>query len=169
MNLKKRVLSGRERDQEAIELLERLRQQVYCDNPSAARHAAFNLSWMQEDGFEILKEALFSYAPRITKSAACYGLRKMRGRMKKQAIALLEEGLKRENEGTRAACANALRLLKEPKQRVKEEQPQQRPSKQPQRRFKPKFRITEIPSQRAQGYMSRRGRRNPPHAPRFNR
>jgi hypothetical protein len=44
---------------------------------------------MQEDGFEILKEALFGGASRTAKGAAAYGLRKMRGRMRKQAFELL--------------------------------------------------------------------------------
>jgi hypothetical protein len=90
MKLKKRVPSGREKDQQAVELLEQLREKIYCDNSSVARHAAFNLSWMQEDGLEILKEALYGIANRTAKSAAAYGLRKMRGRMKKQALAMLE-------------------------------------------------------------------------------
>ena len=49
---------------------------------------------MQEDGFEILKEALYSGSPRSTKIAATYGLRNMQGRMKKAALELLEQGLK---------------------------------------------------------------------------
>jgi len=163
MKLKKRVPSGREKDQEAIELLERLRERVYCDNPSAARHAAFNLSWMQEDGFEILREALFSNATRAAKGAAAYGLRKMRGRMRKQAFELLEEGLKGDNISTRQVCARALLLEKESK-----ESAQQRPSAPPRRRQKPKFRISEI-SHESPRMMPRGGRRNPPRMSRFNR
>jgi hypothetical protein len=164
MKLKKRVPSGREKNQETVELLERLREKVYCDNPSAARHAAFNLSWMQEDGFEILKEALFGNATRTAKGAAAYGLRKMRGRMKKQAFGLLEEGLKHTNTNTRQVCARALSLEKESKQ------PAQQPSAQPQPRYrpKPKFRITEI-SHKSPREMPRHGRRNPPHVSGFNR
>jgi hypothetical protein len=163
MKLTKREPSGREKDQEAIELLERLRVKVYCDNPSAARHASFNLSWMQEDGFEILKEALFSNANRAAKGAAAYGLRKMRGRMRKAAFQLLEEGLKHSSEGTRQVCARALLL---------EKQAKQKPSVQPkpgQQRAKPKFRISEISHQRPQRYVPRHGRRNPPQSSGFNR
>jgi len=165
MKLKKRVPSGREKDQEAIELLERLREKVYCDNPSAARHAAFNLSWMQEDGFEILKEAMFGSASRTTKGAAAYGLRKMRGRMKKQAMGLLEEGLKHTNTNTRQVCARAMVLEKESKQAA-----QQQPSARPQPRYrpKPKFRISEI-SHKSPREMPRHGRKNPPHVSGFNR
>jgi HEAT repeat protein len=166
MKLKRRILSGREKNEEAVELLERLREKVYCDNPSAARHSAFNLSWMQEDGFEILKEALFSDAPRTAKSAAAYGLRKMRGRMKKLAMGLLEEGLKHENEGTRQVCAHALRLVKEAKRPA-----QQEPSAQPRprQRHKPKFRISEVPPRRSQRQVPKRGRRNPPQSSRYSR
>jgi hypothetical protein len=168
MKLKKREPSGREKSQEAVALLERLRDKIYCDNSSAARHAAFNLSWMQEDGFEILREALFSNANRTTKGAAAYGLRKMRGRMRKLAFALLEEGLKHESEGTRQVCERALKLEKESKDGVK-----RRPFKQPQEkqqfRTKPKFRISEISHQRPPRYVPKNGRRQPPHSSRFNR
>lgn len=164
MKLKKRVPSGREKDQEAVELLERLRERVYCDNPSAARHAAFNLSWMQEDGFEILREALFSNAPRAAKGAAAYGLRKMRGRMRKQAFELLDKGLKCDNTSTRQVCARALLLEKESKESAR-----QRPSAEmsPRHRRKPKFRISEI-SHESPRMMPRHGRRHPPRMSRFN-
>ena len=172
MRLKKRIPSGREKDQKAIELLERLRENVYSDNPSTARHAAFNLSWMQEDGFEILKEALFGTARRATKGAAAYGLRKMRGRMKKNGMALLEEGLRHSNEGTRQVCARALSLDKEAKLQAarqhqrKQQQPDLQP--QPRQRPKPKFRISEI-SHKSLRERPRSGRRNPPEESRFNR
>jgi hypothetical protein len=172
MRLKKRVPSGREKDQKAIELLARLREDVYSDNPSAARRAAFNLSWMQEDGFDILKEALFGTARRATKGAAAYGLRKMRGRMKKNGIALLEEGLRHSNEGTRQVCARALLLEKESKKQAAQQQQQKQrqpaPQPQPRQRFKPKFKISEI-SHKSLRERPRNGRRNPPEASRFNR
>ncbi|MFH1372058.1 MAG: hypothetical protein ABII09_12340 [Planctomycetota bacterium] len=167
MKIRKRVPSGREKDQEAIELLGRLREKVYCDNPSAARHAAFNLSWMQDDGFEILKEALFSNAPRAAKGAAAYGLRKMRGRMRKPAFVLLEEGLKHENEGTRQVCARALLLEKQAKQSAREKPPAQGQPRQ--YRAKPKFRISEISHQRPPRHIPRHNRRNPPQSSSFNR
>jgi hypothetical protein len=167
MKLKKRVPSGREKDQETIELLERLREKVYCDNPSAARHAAFNLSWMQEDGLDILKEALFSTACRATKGAAAYGLRKMRGRMKKVAMGLLEEGLRHSNEGTRQVCARALLLEKESKQTAQQQQLSSQP--QPRQRAKPKFRISEISPHRPPSRVPRHGRRPPPQESSFNR
>ena len=172
MRLKKRVPSGREKDQKAIELLERLREDVYSDNPSTARHAAFNLSWMQEDGFDILKEALFGTARRATKGAAAYGLRKMRGRMKKNGMALLEEGLRHSNEGTRQVCLRALSLDKEAKRQAAQQherkQRQPDPQPQPRQRPKPNFRISEI-SHKSLRERPRSSRRNPPEESRFNR
>ncbi|MGD0077074.1 MAG: hypothetical protein ABSB91_00450 [Sedimentisphaerales bacterium] len=168
MKLKKREPSGREKSKEAVELLERLREKIYCDNPSAARHAAFNLSWMQEDGFEILKEALYSNANRAAKGAAAYGLRKMRGRMSKPALALLEEGLKHDNEGTRQVCERALKLEKESKEGVKQK-PTGQPQPRQQFRPKPKFKISEISHERPPRFVPKNGRKQPPHSSRFNR
>ena len=138
MKLKKREPSGREKSQEAIALLERLREKIYCDNSSAARHAAFHLSWMQEDGFEILKGALYGNYPATTKNAAAYGLRKMRGRMKKMALEVLRDGLKKRDKTTKEICRNALQLLG---QKV----PDEPGSKD---RSRPKTRIREIPVRR---------------------
>lgn len=172
MRLKKRTPSGREKDQKAIEMLARLREEVYHENPSVARHAAFNLSWMQEDGFEILKEALFGTACRATKGAAAYGLRKMRGRMKKNGMALLEEGLRHSNEGTRQVCARALSLDKEAKRQaaLQHQRKQRQPDVPPQIRHrpKPKFRISEV-SHKSLRERPRNGRGNPPEESRFNR
>jgi len=172
MKLTKRVPSGREKDQAAIIKLEQLREKVYCDNPSVARHASFNLSWMQEDGYDILKEALFSTsACRATKGAAAYGLRKMRGRMKKNGIALLVEGLKHSNIGTRQVCARALLLEKESREQATRQQQQPRqPDSQPKfkPKFKPQFKISEI-SHKSMRERPRSSRENPPHASRFNR
>jgi hypothetical protein len=164
MKLNKRVPSGREKDQAAVELLERLREKLYCDNPSAARHAAFTMSWMQEDGFEILKEALFGGASRTAKGAAAYGLRKMRGRMKKQAFELLEAGVKHDNTNTRQVCARALSLEKESKQSARQPQPASQP---PKYQAKPKFRISEI-SHKSPRELPGRSRRNPPRMSGFN-
>jgi hypothetical protein len=171
MRLKKRVPSGREKDAAAIAKLEQLREKLYSDNPSVARHSAFNLSWMQEDGYDILKEALFSSAPRLTKGAAAYGLRKMRGRMSKCAIALIEEGAKDKNISTRQVCERALSLEKEAKAQAAQQlqrnhQPDSQP--QPRERFKPKFRISEI-SHKSPRERPRSGRGYPPNASRFNR
>lgn len=110
MKLQKREPSGREKDEEAIKLLEQLREKLYSDDVSDARRAAFTLSWKQEDGLDILKEALFIDSPRTAKTAAVYGLRSMHGRMKKMALAILEQGLKHRKTDIRDACSHALSL-----------------------------------------------------------
>ena len=112
MKLKGREISGREKDEASVRLLGQLRERLYSDDISSARRAAFNLSWMQEDGLGILKEALLSSYPRKAKTAAAYGLRRMQGRMKKMALEVLKQGLEHANRDTRSACRNALALLK---------------------------------------------------------
>lgn len=125
MRLEKRKPSGREKDEEAVKLLEQLREKLYVDDISSARRAAFNLSWKQEDGLDILKEALFNNSPRTAKIAAVYGLRNMHGRMKKMAMAVLDEGLKHHNTDIRNACIHALSIAS-----GKQEKPSpQKPSK----------------------------------------
>jgi hypothetical protein len=114
MKLAKRIPTGREKDQTAIELLEELRQRLYNENASVARRAAFNLSWMQEDGLEILEEALFSSASRRTKSAACYGLRSMHGRMKKAGAELIRKGSQGSDGDTKNVCITAIGLMERP-------------------------------------------------------
>ncbi len=111
MELEKRKLSGREKDEASIRLLKKLREQLYSSDASNRRRAAYKLSWMQEDGLDILKDALFVNCPVPTKNAAAYGLRKMRGRMRKKALELLEQGLKDLNNSTREICRSALQLL----------------------------------------------------------
>ena len=111
MKEQKRRSTGREKDEESIRLLERLMEKLYSDNSSVARRAAFNLSWMQEDGLDVLRQILFSDAGRKSKSAAAYGLRNMHGRMKKNARDILEQGLKSSNRNTQKASQNALDLL----------------------------------------------------------
>ena len=112
MKLEKRQASGREKDEAAVKLLAKLREQLYSSNISTVRQSAFNLSWMQEDGLDILKEALLGDSPRRAKSAAAYGLRKMRGRMRKQAEDALVEGLGHSDPKTAEICRNALLVLK---------------------------------------------------------
>jgi len=133
MKLDKREPSGREKDEASLKLLEELRQKLYSERIPAARRAAFNLAWMQEDGFEILKEAIFSRAPKCTKRAAVYGLRKMQGRMKKVARQFLEDGLTNDRKDVRDICKHAKAVLE-----------QKPPAKKKQRKHKPKFKIREI-------------------------
>lgn len=111
MKLEKRKPSGREKDEAAIELLEKLREKLFSKNISAARLAAFNLSWMQEDGLDILKEVLYGDFPRTAKQAAAYGLRSMQGRMKKMAAEVLTEGQRHSDRATRDTCKKALFLM----------------------------------------------------------
>jgi hypothetical protein len=113
MTLQERRPSGREKDEAAVALLAQLRQKLHAQEISAARKAAFNLSWMQEDGLEILTEALFGGFARDTKRAAAYGLRSMNGRMRKLAMETLEKGLTHSNRITKEACTKSLLLMKE--------------------------------------------------------
>ena len=113
MESERRKVTGREKDKAAIKLLEKLQDQLHSSDASSRRRAAFNLSWLQEDGLEILKVALFGNDPVTTKNAAAYGLRKMRGRMKKEALDTLKEGLKHRDSSTREVSRHALKLLGE--------------------------------------------------------
>lgn len=127
----------RERDPATIELLKNLRTKLFSENISVARVAAFNLSWMQEDGLTILKEAILGNYSKIVKKASAYGLRNMRGRMKKLAIEVLEQGQQSQDVVTREACAKSLYLLinkpaprpkRAPRQKIKELPPKGGPA-----------------------------------------
>jgi len=138
MESEKRILTGREKDEAAIRLLAKLKEQLRSSDASNRRRAAFNLSWMQEDGLEILKEALFGSDHITTKNAAAYGLRKMQGRMKKMALEVINQGLKHRDSSTRQVCRNALELLG-----------QKTPSgSSPQKPARKKSRIREISHER---------------------
>jgi hypothetical protein len=102
----------RQRTEESIRLLAKLRVKLLSDNISAARVAASNLAWKQEDGLAVLTEVLFGRYPRTAKKAAAYGLRSTNGRMRKMAIEVLEQGLKHRDRTTQAACIKSLELLK---------------------------------------------------------
>ena len=104
--------SGLGRDEAAIELLRQLREKLFSGDISTARLAGFNLSWKQEDGLAILKEALFGDYPRTAKKAAAYGLRSMHGRMKQLGAEVLQQGLNHRDRVTREACVKALALMK---------------------------------------------------------
>ena len=131
----KRKISGREKDKGSVELLGKLQGQLHSTNASIRRRAAYNLSWMQEDGLEILKNILFGNFSVTSKNAASYGLRKMQGRMKKMALEVLMEGLKQRDSSTTEICRNALLLLG-----------QEIPAEfLPKRKVMKKSRIREIP------------------------
>lgn len=137
MRLEERKPSGREKDEASIRLLEKLRERLCSSNPSIRRQAAFNLSWMQEDGLEILREALLGNFSTPTKNAAAYGLRKMRGRMRKMSLGVFEQGLHQSGGATREVCTRALALMgkiQEPgvgRLDIKELPPRRRPTRRP--------------------------------------
>jgi hypothetical protein len=108
------MTSDNEQDKKeaSVELLRTLRKKLVSGNISDARAAAHNLSWLQEDGLAVLKEALFGDYPRAVKQAATYGLRKFNGRMTKIAVDVLEQGLQVRDRITREACGKSLFLLK---------------------------------------------------------
>jgi len=102
----------RERDPATIEKLKQLRQKLMSDNISYARVAAFQLSWLQEDGMAVLQEALFGNYPQTAKKAAAYGIRSMRGRMKKVAVEVLEKGIAHQDKTIREVSKTSLGLLR---------------------------------------------------------
>jgi len=105
--------SGREKDQAAIELLRQLTRKLCSNDITTARLAAFNLSWMQEDGLAILTQVLLGDFSRTSKKAAAYGLRSMKGRMRNMALEVLEKGTRQRDRTTKAACIKALSLVKD--------------------------------------------------------
>ncbi len=112
MGLDNKKSPQQERDEASIELLRKLRGELLSDDISTSRLAAFNLSWKQEDGLAILKEALFGDYPRTAKKAAAYGLRSMKGRMRKMGLEVLMQGLRHRDRTTKAACVKSLSLVK---------------------------------------------------------
>ena len=107
----KQELSVRHSDEATLRLLADLREKLHCGNMSRARRAAHNLSWMQDAGFDILKDGLLGNSSIGTKISAAYGLRCMRGRMKKMALEVLLQGLQSANDNTRRVCAKTAMLL----------------------------------------------------------
>ena len=111
MEPEKKPHSDKEKSDASVELLAKLKGRLYSDNVSIARRAAYNLAWLQEDGLDILKDALFGDTRRTAKTAAAYGMRNTRGRMKKMAKECLEQGMEHSNKYVREACKRALILL----------------------------------------------------------
>ena len=101
----------RQTDEESLRVLKELTMKLCSDDISIARLAGYNLSWKQEDGLAILSKILFGDFSRTSKKAAAYGLRSMKGRMRKLAIEVLEKGLKDRDRTTKAACIKALSLM----------------------------------------------------------
>ncbi len=113
MEVNSKKHSDQQKSEESIKLFRKLRDQLHSSNGSIRRQAGFNLSWMQEDGLEILKDVLFGDSPITTRNAAAYGLRKMRGRMKKMALDVFHQGLEHQNNSIREVCNKALILMGE--------------------------------------------------------
>ena len=111
MESEKPTITDCGKNEAALKLLGKLKEQLRSGDASIRRRAAFNLSWMQEDGLDILKEALTGDDHITAKNAAAYGLRKMGGRMKKLALEVLNEGLKHRDGSTRQVSRSALQLL----------------------------------------------------------
>ncbi len=138
--MERRTPSGREKDEAAVKFISQLRGKLYSDDSSNARRAAFSFSWLQEDGLDVLKEALFGESSVKTKNAAAYGLRSMRGRMKKMALEVLEEGTKHSKNAVRETCIRALTMLSQKTKKKPTSQKRAKPApKKPAR-----IRITEI-------------------------
>ena len=162
MRVEQRKVSGREKNEAAIKHLEKLRERMFFGDASARRCAAFKLSWMQEDGLDILKEILFrSDTPITTRYAVGYGLRSMNGRMKKMALEVLTEGLNHPNRSVREVCSHTLKLLAE---RVEGKAPS-RVETRASRRMTPsgtgKFTIRDIPRRIPAPTRLRRVQREP--------
>jgi len=95
--------SEKERDEAAVEQLRQLTRKLCSNDITIARLAAH---------LAILTETLMGNYSRTTKKAAAYGLRSMKGRMKKLALEVLEQGLRHRDRTTKAACVKALSLMK---------------------------------------------------------
>ena len=102
----------RVRDEATIEKLKQLRQKLMSPDISRARVAGFQLSWLQEDGMAVLQEALFGNYSQTAKRAAAYGLRSMRGRMKKMAVEVLEKGVTHQDRITSEVSKTSLGLMR---------------------------------------------------------
>ena len=68
MEPEKKPHSDKEKSDASVELLAKLKGRLYSDNVSIARRAAYNLAWLQEDGLDILKDALFGDTRRTAKT-----------------------------------------------------------------------------------------------------
>ncbi|MBN2590624.1 MAG: hypothetical protein JXA96_12240 [Sedimentisphaerales bacterium] len=136
MESESKKVTEEQKEEIAKQLLEKLKVQLFSSKASIRRRAAFNLSWMQEDGLEILRSIFLGDFSETAKNASAYGLRKMQGRMKKKALDVFKEGLRQRNNLTGEISRNALVLLgyKIPKEYL--------PDKQNDK----KNRINEIPN-----------------------
>lgn len=162
MKLPERKPSGREKNEETIQQLAELREKLHGENSSVARRAAFNLSWMQEDGLEILEEALMMPNSAFrAKNAACYGLRNMHGRMRKMSIEVIDKGIESEDKNIRDACKKAKELIEQnpvrkPKKKKAQEKKYQIKEFRPRKRKKKKKKRISHLSTREMNHQPRR-------------
>ena len=143
----------RKRDEATIEKLKQLREKLMSENISHARVAAFQLSWLQEDGLAVLQEALFGNYTQTTKRAAAYGMRSMRGRMKKAAVEVLEKGVTHQDRITRDVSKTSLGLMRgeitirPPKRKSKPYGKRPQGNRPPRNGSKSKREIRSVPSE----------------------
>ena len=133
----KKEITSTQTDEASIRLLAQLKDKLHSGDMSRARRAAHNLSWMQDAGFDILKDALLNKSSIGTKIAAAYGLRSMRGRMKKLVLEVFLQGLQSPNDNTKRVCTKTALML------TKKTQP--KPAYQYERGSE-KFKVKEIPA-----------------------
>ncbi|MHC4555099.1 MAG: hypothetical protein ACYSUS_07380 [Planctomycetota bacterium] len=145
------------RDEATIEKLKQLRLKLMSPDISRARVAGFQLSWLQEDGMAVLQEALFGNYPQTTKRAAAYGMRSMRGRMKKVAIEVLEKGVEHQDRVTRDVSKTSLGLMRG-----------EITIKPPKRRSKPHGKKPQSRAPQNKGAQSKRDIRSIPSEPNGN-
>ena len=70
MKLEEQNISKRQKDEESIKALKELTVKLCSNDISTARLAAYNLSWMQEDGLAILTNILNGDFTRTSKKAS---------------------------------------------------------------------------------------------------
>jgi len=145
------------RDEATIEKLKQLRLKLMSPDISRARVAGFQLSWLQEDGMAVLQEALFGNYSQTTKRAAGYGMRSMRGRMKKVAIEVLEKGVEHQDRLTRDVSKTSLGLMRG-----------EITIKPPKRRSKPYGKRPQSRAPQNKGAQSKRDIRSIPSEPNGN-
>ncbi|MHC4771228.1 MAG: hypothetical protein ACYS8O_05435 [Planctomycetota bacterium] len=145
------------RDEATIEKLKQLRLKLMSPDISRARVAGFQLSWLQEDGMAVLQEALFGNYPQTTKRAAAYGMRSMRGRMKKVAIEVLQKGVEHQDRVTRDVSKTSLGLMRG-----------EITIKPPKRRSKPHGKKPQSRAPQNKGAQSKRDIRSIPSEPNGN-
>ncbi len=113
MGSERENIAERDGSEASVKRMRKLRERLLSSKASVRRQSAFNLSWLQEDGLEVLREVLYGDCSASVKNSVAYGLRRMRGRMKKMATEILREGLKGYDHTTCEVCRTALVMMGE--------------------------------------------------------